>query len=157
MARHEYLITAAVRRNRRLIKALRLETEDVYQDLMISMLKAIEQYDSMRSESISAYIFAKLQHAILDMKRRYKPGGITGIKNTRVSFVSIENYYGDGGTLDIPDEDGNIGAVDWYDILSALSQSEREALDMNMSGYTQRKKQCRTDFSAACEKLLAML
>jgi DNA-directed RNA polymerase specialized sigma24 family protein len=156
MVNHEYLINRALNRNIALIKALRLEPEDVYQDLMISMLNAIEEYDSMRSHSIAAHLYAKIQYAILDMKRRHKPCGITGTGNNRVSLVSIEYYYEDGGAYDIPVED-DTGSIDFSDILDVLSLSEREALDMRMAGYTLRKKRQRDDFSIACEKMLAML
>ena len=156
MINHEYIVKMAINRNIALIKALRLEPEDLYQDLMITMLKAIEEYNPTRSDSIGAYIYAKLQYAILDMKRKHKPCGITGTGNKRVSFVSIEYYYDNGGAYDIPVED-DTGIVDLFDILDALSVSERETVDMRMDGYTLRKKRQRDDFSAACEKMLAML
>jgi DNA-directed RNA polymerase specialized sigma24 family protein len=156
MAEHEYLIKSAIRRNIALIKALRLETDDVYQDLMISMLKAIEAYDSTRSDFISAHIFAKLQYAILDMKRRHKPGCITGTGNTRISLVSVECFYDDGSSLDIPVED-DISPVEWSDILSILQPFERETLEMKINGQPLIKKHQRNDFSIACEKLLAMI
>ena len=139
-----------------LIKALRLEPDDVYQELMLSMLKAIEEYDPLRSASVAAYIFAKLQYAILDMKRKHKPCGITGTRNRKVTVVSIEYFYEDENILDIPDED-DTSEVDWSDILAGLSLSERNALDMKMDGYPLRKKHQRDDLSAACEKILAMI
>ena len=156
MANHEYIVKIAINRNIALIKALRLEPEDVYQNLMISMLNAIEEYDPKRSDSIAAHIYAKIQFAILDMKRRHKPCGITKTGNKRISFVSIEYYCGDGDSYDIPVED-DIGSIDLSDILEVLSVSERDALDMRMNGYALRKKRQREDFSAACEKMLAML
>ena len=155
MINYEYLINAVIRRNMTLLKALRIETGDAYQELSISMLKALESYNPIRSNSIKSYIWAELQFAVLDMKRKHKPCGITGTGNNRVSFVSIEYYY-DGGNYDIPVED-DTGNIDLSDILEVLSLSERQALDMKMNGYTLRKKHQRDDFSVACKKILAML
>jgi len=153
---YEYLIKMVINRNITLIKALRLDTEDVYQELMISMLNAIEKYDSTRSDSIPAYLYAKLQYSILDMRRRHKPCGLTGTGNQKITFVSVEYYYDDGASYDVPVED-DTGEIDLSDIFAALSSSEREALDMRIDGYTLRKKHHRDAFSAACEKMLAMI
>jgi hypothetical protein len=90
------------------------------------------------------------------MKRRHKPGGITGIGKNRVTFVSVEYYYDDGNALDIPVED-DTSAVDLSDILTALSVSEREVLEMKMNGYNIRKKNQREDLFKACEKVFALL
>ena len=49
MLEHEYIIKAVIRRNQPLLKALRMEDDDVHQELSIVMLKALEVYDSARS------------------------------------------------------------------------------------------------------------
>ncbi len=42
---HKNLINITIRRNRRLIAALRLETDDVAQELSIKMLAAIDSFN----------------------------------------------------------------------------------------------------------------
>jgi DNA-directed RNA polymerase specialized sigma24 family protein len=156
MINHEYMINAVIRRNRTLLKALRIENDDAYQELYIAMLKALENYNPMRSESLGAYLWVKLQYAVLDMKRRHKPCGITGTGGKRIMFVSVDYTYDNGYTVDIPYEDDR-SEIDLSDILAALDSSEREALDMRMDGQYLKKKSQRESFSAACEKLLAMI
>jgi len=156
MVNHEYMIKAVIRRNRTLLKALRIEDDDAYQELYIVMLDALEKYDPMRSDSLAAYIWAKLQFAVLDMKRRYKPCGITKTGGKRLTIVSVDCTYDNGYAIDIPYEDDR-SEIDLSDILSALDSSEREALDMRMNGQYLRKKSQRETFSDACEKLLAMI
>ena len=156
MINHEYMINAVIRRNRTLLKALRIEDDDAYQELYIAMLKALEVYNPMRSESLAAYIWVKLQFAILDMKKRNKPCGITGIGKNRLTFVSVNYIYENGYTSDIPYEDDQ-SEIDLSDIFAMLDPSEREAVDMRMDGQYLKKKNQRESFSTACEKLLALI
>ena len=156
MVNYDYMINAVIRRNRTLLKALRIEDDDAYQELYIAMLKALETYNPLRSDSLGAYIWIKLQYAVLDMKRRYKPCGVTGAGGKRITFVSVNYTYEDGYTVDVPHEDDQ-SEIDLSDILSALDSSEREALDMRMDGQYLKRNSQRDSFSAACEKLLAMI
>lgn len=69
---HEDLIPRTMARNRLLLRALGLERDDVYQELAIAALKAIDTFDSRRSEDIRGHIWMKLQYAILDLKRNFR-------------------------------------------------------------------------------------
>ena len=141
MVNYEYLINAVIRRNRTLLKALRVEAEDAHQELCLAMLKAVEGYNPLRSDSLAAHIVAKLQFAILDMKKRHKPCGMTGTGGTRITFISVNYVYEDGYPAEFPCEDDH-SAIDWSDILAALAPQEREAVDMRMEGqYLRRKSQ----------------
>ena len=70
------LINRTLRRHRLLLYALHLELDDVYQELAIAALQAIDTYDDRRCDSITVHIWAKLQYAVLTIKRRNKPHGI---------------------------------------------------------------------------------
>jgi len=152
MVHHDHMIRAAIRRNWTLLKALRLETEDVYQELAMAMLKAADSYDPARSDSIDAYINAKLQYAVLDLKRKHKPGGMTGCKGKRVAVSSIERFYEDGEMLEVP-------VCDAYDegfmaeALAVLTASESEALRQNMDGCKPRTREQRDTLESAREKV----
>ena len=74
---NENMIRRVMRRNLPLIHALRLEWDDVYQELAIAALHAIDSFDPKRSECIRAHIWMQLQYAILTIKRRNRPCGIT--------------------------------------------------------------------------------
>lgn len=70
------LINRTLRRHRLLLYALHLDLDDVYQELAIAALQAIDTYDDRRCDSITVHIWAKLQYAVLTIKRRNKPHGI---------------------------------------------------------------------------------
>lgn len=88
---HKNLINRTIRRNRPLLSALRLEDEDVAQQLSIAMLSAIRRFDPDRSESLAACIWYSLQYEVLNIKRRYKPHGVTGVpRGYRLEFLYLD-------------------------------------------------------------------
>ena len=88
---NEEIITRVMRRNAPLLRALRLEWDDVYQELAVAMLNAINTFDPARSESLRAHIWMKLQYAVLDIKRRHSPHGMTAMGNSlSPQFYSVE-------------------------------------------------------------------
>ena len=92
---NEGMIRRVMRRNWALICAMRLDWDDVYQELAMAALNAIETFDPMRSECIQAHIWMKLQYAILTIKRQYRPCGLTGFgKQPRPVVVSLEQSEG---------------------------------------------------------------
>ena len=58
---NEGMIRRVMRRNWALICAMRLDWDDVYQELAMAALNAIETFDPARSECIQAHIWMKLQ------------------------------------------------------------------------------------------------
>ena len=154
MVNNQYLITAVLRRNNVLLKALKIENDDAYQELTIAMLKAIECYNPLLSDSITTHISARLQYAILDMKRNHKPCGISGARGLRISTVSIEYRY-ENNLTELPFEDDR-SRVDVSDVFAALAPSERQALSKRMNGQYLRSKSQRDNFTSAREKVLAM-
>lgn len=89
---HKNLICRTIWRNRPLLAALRLENDDVAQQLSITMLSAIKKFDPNKSASLRVHIKHSLQYEILNMKRRHKPHGITGVPNgCRLNFHSFDN------------------------------------------------------------------
>jgi len=104
------------------------------------MLKAIRKFDPERSPSLSAYIRYALQYEILNIKRRYKPHGVTGIpKGYKVNFVYINNELPDGSTYELP-ADNDLSAVDMSELLNSLTDIESEAVRIKMRGRSLRRK-----------------
>ena len=58
---NEGMIWRVMRHNWPLICALRLDRDDVYQELAMAALNAIDNFDPARSECIQAHIWMKLQ------------------------------------------------------------------------------------------------
>ena len=92
---NEGMIRRVMRRNWALICAMRLDWDDVYQELAMAALSAIETFDPTRSECIQAHIWMKLQYAVLTIKRQHRPCGLTGFGNReRPVVVSLDQSEG---------------------------------------------------------------
>ncbi len=138
--KHQNLIDITIRRNRRLLAALRLETEDVVQELSIKMLKAINSFDSCRSPIIEAHILKQLQYCVLDLKRRFKPHGMTGVgRDVRPEYVYIDGVSDSGITFEIPSHDDH-SIVNISDFLDGLTEHERETLNRKLEGHNPKTK-----------------
>ena len=66
---HKHLIGKIINRNWPLLAALKLEREDVSQELSIAMIEAIQRFDPERSESLERYLWYSLQYEVLNMKQ----------------------------------------------------------------------------------------
>ena len=64
--------------NRRLISAAGLDDEDVFQQLAIRMIRAVENYDPDKGKDLEQHIFAQLQYEVLNCKDAAKLYGIKG-------------------------------------------------------------------------------
>ncbi len=137
---HKGLIKSTIRKNRTLLTALRLEEDDVAQELSIAMLSAIEGFDSGMDVPLGAYIALKLKYAILDMKRRCKPHGITCVPHgERVSIVYLDDELPEGGTFEIPSAD-DTGTFEYSELLDSLSECESNVIELAARGYPIRQK-----------------
>lgn len=123
---NEGMIRRTIRRNRLLIRALGMDLDDVYQELALAELKAIDGFDPSRSESIRGHIWVQLQYAVLDMKRRQRPHGLTGLGEQRPVVLSFEytaEAYPASEEPAIPELSPQLRQA-----LSRLDPSEREAV-----------------------------
>ena len=156
IGKHEHLINMVVNRNMGLINSLHLEASDVYQDLMITMINAIDSFNPMESESITGHIQKNLQSYILDLKKIYKPCGMTGTGDKNITFISIERIYEKGNDMDIHAVN-DMSEIEIFEIFASLSPAERKSLLMKMNGYTPREQSKRDNLLSAREKIMAML
>lgn len=67
-----------INKNRRLISAAGLDDEDVFQQLAIRMIRAVENYDPDKGKDLEQHIFAQLQYEVLNCKDAAKLYGIKG-------------------------------------------------------------------------------
>ena len=143
----------AMCRNRRLFRALRLENDDVYQDLAVAMLKAIDGFDSTRSSSLGTHIACKLRYAVLNMKD-YRPHGMKGVKRGQdVDFAYID---GDSAPALYDDNaDTTPDIVVAKDLFGRLSKEERAAVRMRLEGSYLRRKTQRDALASAQRRTIA--
>jgi len=87
---HLWCIDSVMRRNHTLIKAARLDGDDVYQQLAMRLIKAVAGFDPDRGV-LKQHIFAQLQYELLNCKSAYRLHGITGAPHEfRGNILSID-------------------------------------------------------------------
>jgi len=152
LVKYNNLIWWTIHQNRQLINALRLEEDDVYQDLVIAAIKALDNFNPAKSNSLFTHVAAKLQYEILHIKTRNKPHGVTGLKGKSVTFLSVERHYKNGQPMEISVE-VDFGEAEISDAFAQLDSEEETVLRMHMDGECIRRKQQRESLLAAQEKL----
>ena len=65
-----------INKNRRLIISAGLDDEDVFQQLAIRMIRAVENFDPDKGKDLEQHIFVQLQYEILNCKDAAKLCGI---------------------------------------------------------------------------------
>lgn len=88
---HLWCIDAVMRKNAPLIQAARLDRDDVYQQLAIRLIRAVEGFDPEKGE-LRQHIFAQLKYELLNCKRPCLTTGITGVPTDfrRSKVISLE-------------------------------------------------------------------
>ena len=88
---HLWCIKAVMKQNDALIRAARLDRDDVFQQLSLRLIMAVDRYDPEKSE-LKKHIFQQLRYELLSCK---KPQALFGITNAPKdlrgsSFASLE-------------------------------------------------------------------
>lgn len=85
-----YRIDAAIRRNRALMRAARLDYDDVYQQLTIRLIRCVEGFDPEKG-TLGAHINAQLQYELLNCKDSRSRYGFTGApRDLRGAVMSLD-------------------------------------------------------------------
>ena len=147
------MIRRIMRRNRLLLYALRLEQEDVYQELAMAALMAIDAFDPSRSSSMEAHVWMKLQYAVLTIKQQHKPGGLTGLRGIRPCLCSVEFEEELGHPLAAPTVADVLEADQLRQALARLAPEEREVVIHYLEGIRPRRAKEQLDFATALDKL----
>ena len=89
---HLWCIDSVMRKNHALIRAARLDYEEVYQQLALRLIRAVETFDPDKGV-LRIHILAQLKYELLNCKSAYRLCGLTGApKEYRKSdMVSLEN------------------------------------------------------------------
>ena len=85
-----YRIKNTIRRNRALMKAARLDYDDVYQQLAIRLIRCVEGFDPEKGE-LGQHINAQLQYELLNCKDSRTLYGFTGApRDLRGAVISLD-------------------------------------------------------------------
>ena len=72
-----WCIDSVIRQNRPLMRAARLEYDDVYQQLALRLIKAVAGFDPQKG-TLQQHIFAQLKYELLSCKSARRLCGLTG-------------------------------------------------------------------------------
>lgn len=72
-----WCIDSVIRQNRPLMRAARLEYDDVYQQLALRLIKAVAGYDPEKGR-LEQHIFAQLKYELLSCRSAYRLCGMEG-------------------------------------------------------------------------------
>lgn len=94
---HLWCIDAVMKENAALIKAAHLDRDDVYQQLSLRLIRAVEGFDPQKG-ILAQHIFAQLKYELLNCKSAYRTTGITGAPphfrgSNVISFEAAKEQY----------------------------------------------------------------
>lgn len=96
---HLWCIDSILQKNRPLMRAARLEYDDVYQQLAIRLIKAVAGYDPEKGD-LKQHIFSQLKYELLNCKSAYRLCGMTGTpKEFRKSQIISLDMLTEGSGL----------------------------------------------------------
>ncbi len=93
----EYLpcIDKVIRRNYPLMRAARLDYDDVYQDLAVRLIRCVAGYDPEKGK-LEQHIMAQLQYEMLNCKDSRRRYGFTGAPyDLRGAIISLDTFRDD--------------------------------------------------------------
>lgn len=152
LLQYEPVVRWTIKHNWTLICALHLDADDVYQDLCITMMKAIDGFDPQRSDSLKTHIISRLQYEVKNFKRRYKPHGMTGARRADVVFCSLDYKPENYRHLEIPVE-ASYDLVEFAEAMALLSREEKTVVEERIEGVHHRAKAQQSILAAAQQKL----
>ena len=141
-----------IRQNLTLFKGLRLDLDDVFQDLCIAAIKAIDNYDPRKSSSLFTHVNSRLQYEVLQIKRKNKRHGRTAVGKAEIVFASLDFRPPGYSQLEIPDE-VPYNIVELNDAISSLAKNERSAVMRIIKGFYPRKKEDKEALASAQENI----
>ena len=127
------IIRFTVNQHQSMLKVLRMDGEDLSQELAICLLKAIEKYEPDRGAKPSTYYFKSLRYGVLNLWREQ----MRKIRLANLQAMSLTRYneYGEETEFDVPfvvDYDDELMVEEF---LKTLSERERTTITRKMEGY----------------------
>lgn len=98
---HLWCIDSIIQKNRPLVRAARLEYDDVYQQLALRLIKAVAGYDPAKG-NLKQHIFAQLKYELMSCKSASRLYGITGAPREfcKSSIIALDTLHEDSDLYD---------------------------------------------------------
>lgn len=130
----QYLINVAMNKHHHLIRVCRMEPDDVYQELSIKLLKALEKYDESKCANLDAYLTLQLRFCILDMKACGKLTGVPEAPKRGFSIMSLDTKNSNGLAMQVPFYDERPDMLWLEQEINSLPPKQRKTIFRFLSG-----------------------
>ena len=129
-----YLINVTMNKHRALIRVCRMEEDDVYQQLSIRLLNAIDKYDFSKCPNMDAYLMLQLRYELWNMKACSKLTGVTGAPGRGFTLTSLDVLDAAGYQAQAP-ADSEHSNVLWLEReIDSLPSAQKSVLSRLLSG-----------------------
>jgi len=127
------IIHFTVNRHYSMIRVLRMDSEDLAQELAICLLKAIERYEADRGAKPSTYYFKALRYGVLNLWREQMRK--IRLANLQAMSLTHTDEYGKESDLDVSFVVDYDDALMVEEFLQTLSACERTTITLRMQGH----------------------
>ena len=129
-----YLVNVTMNKHRGLLRACRMEDDDVYQELSLRLLDAIGKYDPDKCPNMDAYIMLRLRYHLWNLKACSKRTGVVGAPKKGFALLSLDAKAADGFSLPAPAVTENTGVLWLEQEIDALPKVQKSVLSRFLSG-----------------------
>ena len=130
----EYLINVTMNKHRGLIRACRMEEDDVYQELSIRLLEALVEYDPAKCPNMDAYLMLRLRYRLWNMKACSKLTGVSKAPKKGFSPLSLDVRNAAGFTIQVPFYDERPNVLWLEHVIDSLPSDQRHTVFRLLSG-----------------------
>jgi len=129
-----YLVNVTMNKHRALIRACRMEDDDVYQQLSIRLLNAIDKYDPAKCPNMDAYLMLQLRYEIWNMKACSKLTGVSGAPKKGFSTISLDAREAAGYPAQDPHDADPTNVLWLKQEIRSLPAAQKSAIFRLLSG-----------------------
>jgi len=129
---YQKLINFTVYQHKSLMEAMRMDADDLKQELAIYLLRAIERYDPTQGAKPSTYFSKILRYGVLDLWREHIR--LKRLANIQAVPLTYVNEDGEEVMIEVPYEEDHDTELLVRDFFRTLSRHERIALDRKLNG-----------------------
>lgn len=130
----EYIIGNVMNRRAAMIRAARMDKDDVYQELSLRLLELLDAYDPEQCCNLDAYLTLMLGYRLCSLNRGSKNTGMPEAPKRGFFMLSLNKENQFGHCLEIPMVDTE-ASPDWVESeIDALPKKQRAVINRLLSG-----------------------
>ncbi len=129
-----HLIDVTVKKHSRLIWAVRMDEDDVRQDLALRLIQALDKYDPARCSNIDAYLVLQLRYCLLHMKECGKLFGMPFAPRKNFTVSSLNTPKASRETQARPYDETSRNIIWLENEIAGLPDPQRAIIDRLLAG-----------------------